>query len=295
VACSDQGDIVSPIGDADVPWQIVQQGDTGPGVEAVQRFLSRLGYLPNPELAQLFVDWHPAVEHSPVAPDVYDESMTEAVRAYQRFHAITVDGKVNAETLALMQQPRCGFPDIVPSVRRGTLVLPDSGLPSGSVGYALSPYRWTYSNLTWGFANYTRDLRVERQREAAEHGVAQWGSVTPLSFSESPNPDILIGFYVGAHGDGYPFRGVDRPAGAHTGYPPPYFLTGDIHFNDYDHWTFELPPEDLVYVMLHELGHSLGLDHSSVPGTVMYGVFRTYAHELRPDDIAGIQRLYGAR
>ena len=45
----------------------------------------------------------------------------------------------------------------------------------------------------------------------------------------------------------------------------------------------------------HEVGHSLGLDHSEDPNSLMnayYGNFESEA-SLRPDDINGIQRIYG--
>lgn len=53
---------------------------------------------------------------------------------------------------------------------------------------------------------------------------------------------------------------------------------------------------NFLYVATHELGHSLGLSHSSDPDAVMYP---TYSKEesknfkLSQDDINGIQKLYG--
>jgi len=51
-------------------------------------------------------------------------------------------------------------------------------------------------------------------------------------------------------------------------------------------------------VLVHELGHVLGLDHSDVPGAVMSGppsTLYSYATHLSDDDVAGCQALYDNR
>jgi hypothetical protein len=61
---------------------------------------------------------------------------------------------------------------------------------------------------------------------------------------------------------------------------------------------------DIEGLMLHELGHALGLGHSKVPLAVMCGYvdstfdgsacrYDLVNHQLNPDDVAGIQFLYG--
>ena len=51
--------------------------------------------------------------------------------------------------------------------------------------------------------------------------------------------------------------------------------------------------QDLVSVVTHEVGHFFGLDHSKVPGSVMYFQAQPGLHrELSPDDIAGICAIY---
>ena len=87
---------------------------------------------------------------------------------------------------------------------------------------------------------------------------------------------------------------------------PPYgSIGGDIHFNNTQNkgqitWVddpydlFADSTIDFYTVVLHEIGHSLGLDHSDDPTSVMamysaHGALR----DLTADDIAGIRAIYG--
>lgn len=53
---------------------------------------------------------------------------------------------------------------------------------------------------------------------------------------------------------------------------------------------------NFLYAVTHELGHSLGLGHSSDPNAVMYPTYEdkdSKDFKLSQDDIKGIQKLYG--
>jgi hypothetical protein len=79
--------------------------------------------------------------------------------------------------------------------------------------------------------------------------------------------------------------------------PPPvnnYSIAGDIGFNTTKTWNVG-STYDLQTVAMHEVGHALGLSHTSVNGAVQYGSYNGMKWELDADDIAGIQAIYGAR
>jgi hypothetical protein len=74
---------------------------------------------------------------------------------------------------------------------------------------------------------------------------------------------------------------------------------GDVHMNNAVFWVddatdvFADPDIDFFTVMLHELGHSLGLGHSSVLGAVMNPNYQGARRSLHADDLQGIQAIYG--
>jgi predicted Zn-dependent protease len=84
---------------------------------------------------------------------------------------------------------------------------------------------------------------------------------------------------------------------AHAFYPKAGELSGELHFNSAVKWTRDSSASgfDLPSVALHEIGHSLGLEHSPDSSSVMYAYFPlgSLKRDLTPDDIAGIQAIYG--
>lgn len=74
-------------------------------------------------------------------------------------------------------------------------------------------------------------------------------------------------------------------------------IFGDVHFDDEEKFIVDNKGRgiDLLWLALHELGHSLGLDHSKNKRAIMYPIYRGSQPglQLHRDDIMGIQQLYG--
>ncbi|KAF7250818.1 Collagenase 3 [Varanus komodoensis] len=143
--------------------------------------------------------------------------------------------------------------------------------------------------------NYTPDMHPAAVNEAIERAWKIWSDVTPLTFTQVYNipADIDISFVEGNHGDGFPFYG---PGGqlAHA-FSPEY--GGDAHFDEAEFWSEDLKGTNLFLVAAHEFGHSLGLQHSNVQGSLMYPHYQPWdprSFSLHTDDIVGIQYLYGS-
>ncbi|XP_033747762.1 matrix metalloproteinase-2-like isoform X2 [Pecten maximus] len=218
------------------------------------------------------------------------EDLTDAIKRLQRKGNLSPTGIVDQRTIALMNRKRCG--------------VPDEDEFSEEFGrrrkrYVLSHSSWDKKDLTYRILNYTPDMAMKDVRQAIFEGFQVWSDVTDLTFSEVPsgNADIMIKFANGYHKDGYPFDGKGLIL-AHAFYPGAD-KGGDTHFDDDEYWTYNSEEEgvDLFMVAAHEFGHALGLGHSNEPGALMYPWYQGYQANFRlpPDDVIGIQTLYGAR
>ncbi|NP_001079862.1 matrix metallopeptidase 7 (matrilysin, uterine) precursor [Xenopus laevis] len=207
-------------------------------------------------------------------------TFAEKLREMQKFFGMSVTGRLDSHTMTMMKTPRCGMPDVAAFTQF-------SGNP-----------RWSTTQLTYSIVNYTPDLPRQLVDEAIKRAFGVWSNVTPLQFTaiSSGDADIFIRFGARAHGDSLPF---DGPSGvlAHA-YAPGRGIGGDAHFDEDESWTSSRAGFNLFLVAAHEFGHSLGLDHSTVPQALMFPNYRyedTATFSLSQDDINGIQSIYGKR
>ena len=166
---------------------------------------------------------------------------------------------------------------------------------------AIAEYRtistWDKQDIAYSFENGTAQLEGEVERDVIRRAFALWAEQTSLTFTEvtdNSTADIVIAWAVGDHGDGDPFDGPGDVL-AHASFPNPYDKSQVfLHFDDDEHWVdSETRDVDLLTVAAHEIGHTLGLAHSSDPDALMFASYSGAHRFLSEDDIAGIQSLYG--
>ena len=106
--------------------------------------------------------------------------------------------------------------------------------------------KWQKNTLTWRYIHNNTYENCERLgegniRKTLKKAMAAWEATTNIEFIEaisSAEPDVVIKFATGQHGDGWDFG---KRVIAHAFYPSEnkIGLAGDIHFNDAVEFTID--------------------------------------------------------
>lgn len=271
-------------------------GSKGPPVGELQRYLARFGYLPLDASLEERLRGISEVSIS----EVFDDETREALSAYQTFHGFRATGQLNEVTVGQMAVPRCGVPDIWRV----------EDLSFRHLRFVLAGTSWKTFDLRYGFVNFSPDSTRARIRTVIAAAFRTWSDATDFVFHREEtvqvDTEILIQFAAGNHGDGIS-RAFDGPGGvlAHGFYPPSSGfgadITGDIHFDEAELWNTDavvpIDRYDLQTLATHEIGHALGLKHSTERGAIMWPSFSlgTPKRTLHQDDIDGMEAIYGQR
>ncbi|KAM8801303.1 LOW QUALITY PROTEIN: matrix metalloproteinase-19 [Rhynchonycteris naso] len=207
------------------------------------------------------------------------EDITEALRAFQEASELPVSAQLDDATKASMKQPHCGLED---------------PFNQKSLKYLLLG-RWKKKHLTFCILNLPSTLPPHTAWGALLQAFQYWSNVASLTFREVQAgwADIRLSFH--GHQSPYCSSRFDGPGRvlAHADISE----LGSVHFDEDELWTKRTYHVNLRIIAAHELGHAQGLGHSPYAQALMAPVYFGYQphFKLHPDDVAGIQALYGKK
>ena len=238
------------------------------GLNHVQDFLYRFGYTGDREALK---------------PGVLDDETSAALTKYQTCQGLPSTGEFDVATRHQMTTARCAFPDMSSGVEFATTCA------------------WQRTEVTFAFGTGTNDVAGGSEFQATRAAFQTWAAVIPLTFREvglNDNPDVVIDWRPANDPDLSMVGGTL----AHADFPPACgvvtnTLPKPVHFDDTEHtWVIGAAAGafDVETVAVHEIGHIIGLAHSSVAGAVMRSTIGSNAtnRALTQDDISGVQGLY---
>ncbi|XP_022134118.1 metalloendoproteinase 3-MMP-like [Momordica charantia] len=261
-------------------------GDTAQGIHRLKKYLRRFGYITNVEKNSMAMD-----------DDTFDHALESAVKTYQKNYNIDASGILDAKTITQMRTPRCGVQDFF----NGTTWMRSSMDHKNRDGrfHTVSHYSFFGGKPKWPASKFHLSYAFlpgypSEAIEPVDRAFSKWASETHFTFSKISNykkSDIKISFEIEDHGDFASFDGMGGIL-AHA-FPP---TDGRLHFDAHEPWSVGALSGyfDVETVALHEIGHLLGLQHSSIEAAIMYPTIpEGDTKDLHGDDVAGLKALYG--
>ncbi|KAK6240365.1 hypothetical protein SCA6_005754 [Theobroma cacao] len=232
-----------------------RKGDKVKGIGELKMYLIRFGYLSS-------TDPNHGGPQENYNDDYFDDRLESAIKTYQ--HNFNLRNHSGSSSFHAV--PRYAFLN---------------GRP-----------KWPPSKTTLTYA-FPPGTRPDAMAPVAQ-AFSTWASVSKFQFrlvQDYKNADLKISFQRRIHGDGVPFDGP-RGVLAHAFAP----TDGRLHFDGDENWTVGAKPGafDIGTIGLHEIGHLLGLKHSTVKqGKTFPFIEPGKIKGLNDDDIKGIHSLCG--
>jgi hypothetical protein len=306
----------------------LREGDKSIEVTILNNYLKYFRYYPGYEFDALNLEgWQKIGEDfgksaDDLEPELFDDKTSVAIKRFQSECGFPLSGIVDEQTLKTIMNPRCSIPYF--------------GQPAAAAdadAFVTVPEPWgrfKQVDLSYKFIPSQHDpptLTTARIRQIINGAFAKWGavtfsrnnSITHFDFREvtdqSTMADIELSFSQGIHGpwadgpfDPYPFNGYNifaiDPNLRTVAHAFPTVAKRDpaiayVHFNKYCPWSDNIQTGiNLAATALHEIGHTLGLDHTNrhQPGihqeAIMFSEHSNMKIQLTEDDINGLRYIY---
>ncbi|XP_054824731.1 metalloendoproteinase 2-MMP-like [Prosopis cineraria] len=191
--------------------------------------------------------------------DEFSVELESAIKYFQKTFHLNATGQPDNATASLITLPRCGFPDVI----NGSITVMENSTTPFTKWWPEGKIEFTYA-FSPENETMTTSLKV-----VFSDAFSRWSVVTRLNFTETTSfneSDIRITFLS---------------------------LDGQLGLN-----STESDELDLETVVMHQIGHVLGLSHSAIEEAVMYPfnlASKKRKVDFAKDELERIQQFYGAK
>jgi hypothetical protein len=209
-----------------------------------------------------------------------ENTIDDAVIAMQKQYGLKQDGDVGPITNRAMSLFRCGHTDAKMIRVAGTT---DCKWQKSSLGYYYS------DNFKFG------NLSAKVSRDVITQAFALWQSYGGLTFYKAKTRSVADIVIDAGSGPKYGFDGIGNVLA--WAYMPcdPRDVQLQMMFDLAEPWTIS-PQGSGIYVLavvMHEIGHLLGLDHDEMEGALMAAYYNAAVWKPTARDLARYRSIYG--